>query len=283
MGYEQRITLLGQGSVMAECGPMRLRISAWVGRLPQPQEAIRAARESMGFLEQVALDRPLLFEAWGFVRKERLGPLGRGMLESVALIGDPDLTPMAAVAGTIADKAADFLACRGMTKVIVENGGDIALRLAQGEKAAVGVRPRVDRGELSHCLRLDGAKPSWGVATSGLGGRSFTRGIAWSATVLAHRASSADAAATAVANATWVPCKQARRAKAGELDPHSDIAHLEVTLEVGELPVDVASKALEQGLAKATELRATGVIEGAFLCVGPLWGSVGLEGFLEAA
>ncbi len=116
-----------------------------------------------------------------------------------------------------------------------------------------------------------------------LGGRSFTRGIAWSATVLASKASTADAAATAVANATWVPCLEAKRARAGELDPHSDIAHLEVTLEVGELPVEVASRGLEQGLAKAMDLKALGIIEGAFLCVGPLSGSVGLEGVLEAA
>lgn len=283
MQKDQRIELLGEGSVLAECGPMRLRISAWVGRLPQPREAMRAAREAMGFLEQVAADRPLLFKAWGSVCKERLGPLGRDMWESAAMVGDPDLTPMAAVAGSIADRAADFLASRGMTRVIVENGGDIALRLAQGEKVAVGIRARVDRGELSNCLRLGGAKCScWGVATSGLGGRSFTRGMAWSATVLAQRASVADAAATAVANATWVPCGQVRRAMAGQLDPNSDIAHLEVTLEVGELPVEVASRGLEQGLARAHELKAAGIIEGAFLCVGPLSGSVGLQGVLEA-
>lgn len=283
MAYEQRITLLGEGSVLAECGPMRLRISAWVGKLPQPGEAMRAARESMSILKQAAADRPLLLGPWGSVSKERLGPLGQEMWKSVAVVGDPDLTPMAAVAGSIADGVADFLAFRGMTKVIVENGGDVALRLAQGEKVAVGVRPRLESRELSHCLRLEGIRPSWGVATSGFGGRSFTRGIAWSATVLAHRASTADAAATAVANATWVPCRQVRRARAGEVDPHSDIAHLEVTLELGEVPLNAASKGLQQGLARAQELKAAGVIEGAFLCVGALTGSVGLEGVLEAA
>lgn len=282
MGYEQRIILLRQGSVLAECGPMRLRISAWVGRLPQPEEAVRAAQESMSFLEQVAAVRPQLSEAWGSVSKERLGPLGRKMWESVALVGDPDLTPMAAVAGSIADSVADFLAERGMTKVIVENGGDIAFRLARGERISVGVRPRVDRKELTHCLKLDGTNTSWGVATSGLGGRSFTRGIAWSATVLATSASKADAAATAVANATWVPCAHVKRAKAGELDPGSDIAKLEVTLDVGKLPLDVATKGLEKGLAKALGLKAQGVIEGAFLCVGSLSGSIGLEDILEA-
>ncbi|MEJ5375548.1 MAG: UPF0280 family protein [bacterium] len=268
---------------MAECGPMRLRIWAWVGRLAQPQEAIRAAGESIGFLEQVSADRYLLKDPWGSVCKERLQYLGRAMWESVAMVGDPDLTPMASVAGTIADSVADLLAGRGMTRVIVENGGDVALRLTQGETVAVGIRPRVEKGRLTHRLRLEGSSPSWGVATSGLGGRSLTRGIAWSATVLAQRASVADAAATAVANATWVPCQQVERVRAEQLDPDSDIAGLEVTLRVGELPREVASKGLEQGLARAESLRAKGVIKGAFLCVGSLWGSVGLGKLLEQA
>ncbi len=283
MGYEQIRTFLGDGSVLAECGPMRLRIWAWVGKLAQPQEAIRAAGESIGFLEQVSSDRFLLKDPWGSVCKERLQSLGRSMWESVAMVGDPDLTPMASVAGTIADRVADFLVRRGMTRVIVENGGDVALRLAQGETVAVGIRPRVEKGRLTHRLRLEGSSPSWGVATSGLGGRSLTRGIAWSATVVAQRASVADAAATAVANATWVPCQQVERVRAEQLDPDSDIAGLEVTLRVGELPREAASKALEQGLARAKSLMTKGVIKGAFLCVGSLWASVGLGEFLEEA
>ncbi len=282
MGYEQEISLLRDGSVLVECGPMRLRIWAWMGRLSQPKEAMRAAQESIGLLEQAAAQRPWLTASWESVCQERLGSLGHRMWQSVAMVGDPDLTPMAAVAGSIADGVADFLEARGLTRVIVENGGDIALRLAPGEKVQVGLRPRVDRKRVSHSLGLDGSRASWGVATSGLGGRSFTRGIAWSATVVAPRASIADAAATAVANATWFPCEQARRVRAGQLDPDSDIAKLEVTVGVGRLPLDVASRGLEKGLARAADLRARGVIEGAFLCVGSMCGSVGLGDLLEA-
>lgn len=282
MGYEQEISLLRDGSVLVECGPMRLRIWAWMGRLAQPKEAMRAAQESIGLLEQAAAQRPWLMASWKSVCKDRLGSLGHRMWQSVAMVGDPDLTPMAAVAGSIADGVADFLEARGLTRVIVENGGDIALRLAPGERVQVGLRPRVDRKRVSHSLGLDGSRASWGVATSGLGGRSFTRGIAWSATVVAPRASIADAAATAVANATWFPCGQARRVMAGQLDPDSDIAKLEVTVGVGRLPLDVASRGLEKGLARAAGLRARGVIEGAFLCVGSMCGSVGLGDLLEA-
>ena len=59
-------------------------------------------------------------------------------------IGDGDLTPMAAVAGTIAAATADFLEHLGMTRVVVNNGGDLALRLKGEEKLYIGIRPRVD-------------------------------------------------------------------------------------------------------------------------------------------
>ena len=281
MGYERRITLLKDGSAVAECGPMRIRISAWVGRLAQPQEAMRAARESMAFLEDVARDRQRLMASWASVAHSDLGSVGRRMWESVAMVGDQDLTPMASVAGTIAEEVADFLAGRGMTRVIVDNGGDIAFRLTQGEEVRVGLRPKVSQGLVSHFLLLEGSRSSWGVATSGLGGRSLTRGIAWAATVLAERASLADAAATAVANATWVDCPEAKRTKAGDLDPGSDIAHLEVTVEVGGLPEEVARLGLEKGLERASRLMEKGVILGAFVCVGSVSGSVGLAQRLQ--
>ena len=110
---------------------------------------------------------------------------------------------MAAVAGTIADATADFLAESGLTRVIVNNGGDVAVRLAEGEKVSVGIRPDVNRPRVSHRLLLAPEMDIGGVCTSGLGGRSFTRGIASAATVFANRAAIADAAATAVANATF--------------------------------------------------------------------------------
>jgi ApbE superfamily uncharacterized protein (UPF0280 family) len=69
------------------------------------------------------------------------------MLESVRAVGDARLTPMAAVAGTIADGVADFLFSRGMTKVIVNNGGDIAVRLKAPNAVRVGLREDVNSEE----------------------------------------------------------------------------------------------------------------------------------------
>ena len=60
------------------------------------------------------------------------------MIEAVKISGDTDLTPMAAVAGTLSDMTADWLFARGVAKVIVNNGGDIAIRLSGAERAVIG-------------------------------------------------------------------------------------------------------------------------------------------------
>lgn len=283
LGYEKRIQTMEDGSVWAESGPMRLRIWAWVGKVPQPHEARRAAVGSLEVLQEVASQRAVLSKPWQQIQPTAVRGVAEQMLRSVSAVGDADLTPMAAVAGAIADEVADRLADRGMTKVIVDNGGDIAIRLGQGEEVRVGLRPRPGEEEISHLLVLDGLEASWGVATSGLGGRSFTRGMAYAATVLACSASVADAAATSVANATLVPCPQVRQTRAGDLDPESDIAHLPVTVEVTGLPEEIASMGLQKGMKKARELAEAGVIQGAFLLVGSLHGSFGLDHKLRTA
>jgi len=149
------------------------------------------------------------------------------------MIGDEDLTPMAAVAGTIADEVADFLFEHGMTKVVVDNGGDVAVRADREEPITVGIRPDVSDHAVSYVIGLDPDLHSHGVATSGLGGRSLTRGIASAATVVARTASLADAAATAVANASFLEDEQVWRRPAEELDPYTDIAGLDITVKVG--------------------------------------------------
>ncbi|MBW1774281.1 MAG: hypothetical protein JRJ82_15530, partial [Deltaproteobacteria bacterium] len=60
MPYQNEINVIRGGSVMAECGPMRLMISASVGRVPQIEMSVRAAKESFKYLERVALLRGLL-------------------------------------------------------------------------------------------------------------------------------------------------------------------------------------------------------------------------------
>jgi len=127
------------------------------------------------------------------------------------------------VAGSIADAVADWLFNRGLSRVIVNNGGDIAIRLAENETARVGVRTKVESPVISYMVELSSRHPSWGVNTSGLGGRSLTRGVASAVTAFARTSSLADAAATSVANACFAKDDTIVQAMAQEVDPHTDI------------------------------------------------------------
>ena len=264
MPYEKSIHVFQGGSVMAECGPMRLIIDARVGKVAQTQMAVRAADEAMRFLEAVARSRPFLGRDYRRLMTLITEPLALKMIASVEAVGDADLTPMAAVAGTIADAVADFLAARGMTRVLVENGGDIAIRCSDGEPITIGIRPNVGNKAITHTLVLGPERTSYGVATSGLGGRSLTRGVVDTATIVAADASLADAAATAVANASYVEHREVVQKPAEEIDPFTDIAGLEVTVNVGPLSEEKKHQAIDHAIRRAVKLVDNGIILGAF-------------------
>ena len=267
MVYQQNIKVLHGGDVLAECGPMRLVISSFLGKVPQRETNIRAAKKSFEYLEQVAGARERLCRTYIDFPDHMPEPLALEMVSSVMAIGDADLTPMSAVAGTIADAVANYLAGRGMTKVIVNNGGDVAVRLQGKDSVTVGIRQDIRSIDFSHVIVLSPSRASWGVATSGLGGRSLTRGVASAVTVIAHTASVADAAATAVANASFVAHTRVMQRAADLIAPATDIPGVPVTLEVGPLEEATRSLALYQAREKAEELVKRDVIFGAFVAV----------------
>jgi hypothetical protein len=271
MSYEYHIGVIDEESVLVECGPMRLVIRAWNKKQPQIKLARRAAEESISYLERIARCRPLLSRPIPDIEDLPGDELALGMIRSTRAIGDHDLTPMAAVAGTIADAVADWLFEQGLTRVIVDNGGDIAIRLARGETATVGVRPQVTSPLISHVIHLDSGRSTWGVTTSGMGGRSFTRGIASAVTVLAADASVADAAATAVANACFVEDKGIIQLPAENIDPNSDLAGINVTTEVAPLSAESIRMAVGNARHKAENLFQKGLIIGAFIAIGSVY------------
>jgi hypothetical protein len=267
MSYEQSITLLDEETILAEYGPMRLAIRAWQNSRPQIDLCRQAAQASFAYLEAVAKDKTVLSGFAANIKSLPQNALARQMIESVRAIGDIDLTPMAAVAGTIADAVADWLFARGSTKILVDNGGDIAIRLAAGEKATVGIRPQINCLDISHIALLDDRRSSWGVTTSGRGGRSFTRGIASAVTVIAENASIADAAATAIANACFVEDSSIVQIPAEQMDPRTDLKGVNVTAEVGALSPDKKIQAVKMALSKADALCRLGLIVGAFIAL----------------
>ncbi len=268
MSYEYYIGVIDQESVLVECGPMRLIIRAWNENQPQLELARRAAEKSISYLEGIASCKSLLSQPFSEIKALPKETLAREMIGSVSAVGDEDLTPLAAVAGTIADAVADWLFDQGMPRVIVDNGGDIAVRLADGETATVGIRPTISSPIISHVIELDSASSNWGVTTSGLGGRSFTRGIASAVTVLAAKASMADAAATAVANACFVENHGITQLPAERIDPNSDLAGICVTTKVGTLGSDSIRLALENARLKAESIYQKGLISGTFIALG---------------
>ncbi|MFD1511311.1 UPF0280 family protein [Lacimonas salitolerans] len=178
---------------------------------------------------------------------------------------DDVVTPMAAVAGSVADEVlAAMVDAAPLTRAYVNNGGDIALHLLGSARFTVGLGG-LDGTALGR-VAIDADSPVRGVATSGAGGRSLSLGIADSVTVLARSAAAADVAATLIANAVDLPGNPAiRRQPACEVQPDSDLGDRLVTVGVGTLREDEVTRALEAGLARAQAMRKRGLIEGASL------------------
>ena len=174
-----RVISLGGPWVLAQWGPMTMKVGAWKGRSPVPELAERGARCALPRLQEVADHLPLLrVKARRLKITPNLPQVVAAMIEAAQRVGDPDLTPLSAVAGAIAEGGAEATASQGADRVVVENGGDIALHLADGQQIEVGVRPRVGDGRVMFKLRLKESMGLRGVATSGLGGRSLTKGVA---------------------------------------------------------------------------------------------------------
>lgn len=177
------------------------------------------------------------------------------------------ITPMAAVAGAVAEEILGAMTAAGkIARAYVNNGGDIAVHLGEGERYVVGMVERPDRPSLFGSATLYASHPARGIATSGRRGRSFSLGIADAVTVLADRAAAADAAATIIADAVDLPGHPAIvRLPARELAPDSDLGGTLVTQAVGALTVDEVNDALSAGVKTAALLRRMGLIRAAAL------------------
>jgi uncharacterized protein len=201
------------------------------------------------------------------------GAVARRMVAACLPYRDVFVTPMAAVAGAVAEEILGAVVGDGeVSKAYVNNGGDIALHLGAGESFRIGLVADVDRATRhGHRVAVDGtfelthALPVRGVATSGWRGRSWSLGIADSVTVLAATAAAADAAATMVANAVNVDHPAIRRRPAFEVDDNTDLGRLAVTVDVGPLPDDAVDAALANGARHAEALLARGLVWGAVI------------------
>jgi ApbE superfamily uncharacterized protein (UPF0280 family) len=249
-------------------GPIDLIVEAW-GTETNIHAAYDAAiGRFTGLLDELCGELPMLRQAADPTRCLLQGKVARRMHEAVApFAADGFITPMAAVAGAVAEEILGaMLRNARLARAYVNNGGDIALHLADGEQFNVGLMDRPDRHGLLRTAIIGACDPTRGIATSGRHGRSFSLGIADAVTVLARTASGADAAATVIANAVDLPGHPGIvRIPAHDLQPDSDLGAQLVTRGLGGLSVDEIEDALDAGAGCARQLLARGLIDGAAL------------------
>jgi uncharacterized protein len=259
---------MGPGRAELDYGPVTLRVLARAGGRPHSAAALAAADAAARCLEQLAPFRAIASQPIGDLPRAGAWPsVVIAMIEAARVVDDATVTPMVAVAGSIAQIAAQAAVAAGAGTAMVENGGDIAIVVESGDVLRIGVaRSLVDR-RLSHVLVVGAEDGVGGVCTSGLGGRSFTRGIAEAAVAIAATASLADACATLLGNAAFSPDSAIEQRPAVEIDPATDIPHLLVTTGVGELSSLTVDRALRSAETRARSLIDRGLLLGAIVTV----------------
>jgi uncharacterized protein len=258
-------------------GPIDLVIEAW-GDTGAVSGAYAAAWQWFGsVLAELVAELAVLKAPVGAASNVE-GAVAQRMVAACLPFASGFITPMAAVAGSVADEMLRFFAVPGAMRAYVNNGGDIALYLAPGQTLTVGIVPDAYLPGVAGDMVLHARDPVRGVATSGWRGRSFSLGIADSVTVLARSAAEADAAATIVANAVDVDHPAILRRPAADLKDETDLGERLVTVAVGELPARLAADALDRGAAVAGELLERDLIIGAALALQGQWRIVGCAG-----
>jgi uncharacterized protein len=198
------------------------------------------------------------------------GSVARRMQAATLPHGTSFITPMASVAGAVADEILiSLIADRALSRAYVNNGGDIALYLSENERYVAALVTNPVDGRIGGWATLTAADRARGIATSGRHGRSQSLGIADAVTVLARNAAAADAAATMIANAVDLPgSAKVERTPARDLFPDTDLGDRLVTVGVNGLSTQEINAALEAGRLHALELHASGLINAAFLALG---------------
>ncbi len=266
------VQVLRPDLVLVDWGPMTLTISAWAGGEARPVIAAQAARQALHLLAVLADFQNYLKRPISELPIDRPAPPVAARARDAAKAVGRGLTPLAAVAGAVADELADTAFEMGADKVIVNNGGDIALRLSPDQSAQVGLRACREAGEEAEAkapllgrLNLSASDCIGGVATSGWGGRSLSQGVADAVSVWAHSAALADAAATALGNAVNAEIKGVIRQPASEIDPSSDLGDTLVTAQVPQLDPEDRAIALAAGREEALGLQQEGALIGCLI------------------
>jgi ApbE superfamily uncharacterized protein (UPF0280 family) len=224
-------------------------------------------------LEELVTEMELLKLPWNSNQSEPKGSIAQKMFGAVS-DSTVFLTPMVAVAGAVADEMLETMILEAqipdsclehISRVYVNNGGDIAFWLNSGELFSIGVVDNPEIPKLNTKVNLAYESPVRGIATSGWRGRSLSLGIADAVTVLAKSATDADVAATLIANEVNVDFPGIEKRPASEVKDESDLGMIPVTVHVPDLPEDKIFLALEQGAKTARRFIKAEKITAAYL------------------
>jgi hypothetical protein len=270
---------LPDGRLHLQHGPIDLIVEA-TGRPAEVERAYeQAGRGLEGVLAALVGELALLRTPVTRLRQRPRGAVAARMVEAVAPFQGEYVTPMAAVAGAVADAVLSAaVAGRELERAYVNNGGDIALHLAPGAAFVAGVVADLAAPTIAERVLLTGDGAVRGLATSGWRGRSWSRGIADAVTVFARSAAAADAAATLVANAVFVDDPAVQQAPAHVVFADGDLADLPLTVNVDPLTPAAVRTALEAGARRAAAYLQDGHILGALLYLEGERGAVGCVG-----
>lgn len=253
------------GRLHLQHGPMDLVVKAW-GAPPAVERAYaRAWASFQGILEALVSELELLRRPLAEPFPQARGTVARRMIAAAWPHRAVFITPMAAVAGAVADEVLGAMMDDGaLDKAYVNDGGDIAVHVSPGETLGAGIVEECEDPRIRTSVKLE---HSCGIATSGWRGRSHSLGIADAVTVLARDAACADAAATLIANAVNVEHAAIRRLPACALKQDSDLGERLVTVSVGALPEAAIRRALARGVEAAERMRSRNLIEAAYLAL----------------
>lgn len=271
MYEENKFELVSEGKVVIDYGPITMSILVKRHNKPFAEGAIKAAEEVIHKFDQLIdflkVARISIAEIDSL--KNSSYPLVlRNMIDSIRLLGEKDFTPMAAVAGTFSDLAMEEALKHKADFVIVNNGGDVAFQTSEPySPMKVGIISDLSINKITHMLKIDTKSQIKGIATSGYGGRSLTKGVASAVTVVARNSRYADAAATAIANAVNCDDIAVERCLAEEIDYNTDIKGALVTKKIGKIADESIETAINMGEKRAKELYDKGMILGAIVFV----------------
>ncbi len=263
------IQQLADKRVFINHGPTQMVIDVYVEDVRTPEIGVIVAEHVVQQLQELAIYMPQLREMRTCSKVDKSLPeVLNKMIVAVEKSGYNELNTLGAVAGSFSDIALEYALKLGATRVIINNGGDIALTDNTKKSIKVGIPLNNDINNGQLILNITDDMNVHGICTSGIGGRSFTKGIATSAVILAENAATADACATYIANMTNVDDENITRCLAEEIDSGTDIPGQMVTLKVGQISERNKYKALNNGLSAAEDLYKKGIIRGAIICIG---------------